>query len=55
MVKGNKHVCFYVYTGYPYYTFHPQCRVSIKSESRLKMTEQEAEQWQEKLSMLYYN
>ena len=32
-----------------YYLYHPQCRVQIKSESRMKMTAQEAEKWIEKL------
>ncbi|KAL4221583.1 Ubiquitin conjugation factor E4 B [Mactra antiquata] len=32
-----------------YYMFHPQCRVSFKSEARLKMSSQEADEWIENL------
>ncbi|XP_053378562.1 ubiquitin conjugation factor E4 B-like [Mercenaria mercenaria] len=32
-----------------YYMFHPQCRVTYKSEARLKMSSQEADEWIEKL------
>lgn len=30
--------------------FHPQCRVTYKSEARLKMSSQEADEWTESLS-----
>lgn len=34
----------------PYYPFHPSCRISIKSETRLRALPNDADKWTEELS-----